>query len=195
MWPGKANHTPFHTPPGPSHQAKVPKRSSSSKFQCCDKDKSIYTPQNFKIGFQAVLFYSIFWWFATELHSLMRAWAGVLLFIVVYFTTSPAWQKSAQKPEDLLPRLENKTKIKTHSMSKMVAAAFNLLINQSRDWCLTVEGARKSMFDWRICEGTVMLKGAAPALSIRPGAWQTDFQSCVWRERGRPKLETWISFL
>lgn len=58
--PGKADHTPFHTSLRSFHQAKAPKKSSSSKFQCCDKDKSIYTLQNFKIRFQAVLFYSIF---------------------------------------------------------------------------------------------------------------------------------------
>lgn len=101
----------FHTSPGPSPQAKAPKRSSSSKFQCCDKDKSIYTLQDFKIR-KIALSYSIFWWFAAEWHSLVRAWAGVLLFVVVYFTTS-AWQISIQKPEDHYPK-QNKNQKPFH---------------------------------------------------------------------------------
>lgn len=188
-WPGKADHTPFPQ----DHPTRPRPLKGTVPPSFSDKDKSIYTPWNFKIRFLAVLFYSIFLMVCYRMTFSPEGlgWCFALYCgLFHHFSCLAEKYPKAWRP---VPRPENKTKIKTHYTSKMVAA-FNLLINQSRDWCITVEGARKGMFDWRICEGNVMLKGAAPALSTGPGAWQREFQRCAWRERARPKLETWTSF-
>lgn len=53
-------------------------------------------------------------------------------------------------------------------------AAFNLLINQSRDRCATVEGAGKSISDCRVCKGEIREKNMAPEFSTGHGVGVTE---------------------
>lgn len=124
----------------------------------------------------------------------MRAWAGVLLFIVVYFTTSPAWQKNTQKPEGHYPAQKTKPKSKT--------------IPWQRLWLHFIYWSIKAEIDaWQLRE-----QGRASLIEefVREvPRWRAQLQRLAWavvpeeqsssaaseEREGEPKLETWISFL
>lgn len=146
----------------------------------------------------------LFWWFGMAWRTLVRAWAGVwwvLRFALccgLFHNSSCLTDKylKAQRPLPLPLKTTKKTNRQKTSPWQTEWLHF-IYWSKQRPRCNSQESREEcvSMFSCRICKGKIRSKGTVPMLNICHGVWGTDFPHSACRERGRPKLQTWILVL